>query len=87
MTFLDSDNDRNALYYGNGAGSRPIVVDHRFTNLGAEPIRRFMVKWHHFGGVAPSSDFLHISTTLNGRNNAFVTDTAHIEQHAARRLP
>jgi hypothetical protein len=37
--------------------TRAIVVDHRFTHLGAEPIRRFMATWQHPGGVAPSTSF------------------------------
>ena len=45
-SFLDPDNDWNALYYGsNNANTRAIVVDRRFTNPGAEPIRQFMAKW------------------------------------------
>ena len=45
-SFLDPDNDWNALYYGsNNANTRAIVMDRRFTNPGAEPIRQFMAKW------------------------------------------
>jgi lipid-binding SYLF domain-containing protein len=44
-SYLDPDNDWNALYYGNGANTRAIVIDRRFTNPGAEPIRQFMAKW------------------------------------------
>ena len=43
--YLDPDNDWNALYYGSGANTKAIVLDRRFTNPGAEPIRQFMAKW------------------------------------------
>lgn len=44
-SYLDADNDWNALYYGAGATGRSIVVDHRFTNPGAEPLRQFLAQW------------------------------------------
>jgi len=44
-SYLDADNDWNALYYGQGATGKAIVVDRRFTNPGAEPIRQFMARW------------------------------------------
>jgi lipid-binding SYLF domain-containing protein len=44
-SYLDPDNDWNALYYGNGANTRAIVIDRRYTNPGAEPIRQFMARW------------------------------------------
>jgi SH3 domain-containing YSC84-like protein 1 len=44
-SYLDADNDWNALYYGPGATGRSIVVDHRFTNPGAEPLRQFLAQW------------------------------------------
>ncbi len=44
-SYLDADNDWNALYYGPGATARAIVVDRRFTNPGAEPLRQFLAKW------------------------------------------
>jgi lipid-binding SYLF domain-containing protein len=44
-SYIDPDNDWNALYYGAGATGRAIVVDRRFTNPGAEPIRQFMARW------------------------------------------
>ena len=44
-SYLDPDNDWNALYYGSGANTKAIVLDRRFTNPGAEPIRQFMAKW------------------------------------------
>ena len=44
-SYLDADNDWNALYYGNGANTKAIVLDRRYTNPGAEPIRQFMAKW------------------------------------------
>jgi SH3 domain-containing YSC84-like protein 1 len=44
-SYLDADNDWNALYYGPGATARSIVIDHRFTNPGAEPLRQFLARW------------------------------------------
>lgn len=44
-SYLDADNDWNALYYGPGATSKAIVVDRRYTNPGAEGLRRFLAKW------------------------------------------
>ena len=44
-SYIDADNDWNALYYGPGANDRAIVLDRRFSNPGAEPIRQFMAKW------------------------------------------
>ena len=44
-SYIDADNDWNALYYGQGATGKAIVVDRRFTNPGAEPIRQFMGRW------------------------------------------
>ena len=37
--------DWNALYYGNGATTKAIVLDRRFNNPGAEPIRQYLAKW------------------------------------------
>lgn len=44
-SYLDADNDWNALYYGAGATGRSIVIDRRFSNPGAQPIREFFAKW------------------------------------------
>ena len=44
-SYLDADNDWNALYYGQGATGRMIVTERRFTNPGAEPLRQFLAKW------------------------------------------
>lgn len=44
-SYLDPDNDWNALYYGAGATSRAIVIDRKFTNPGTEPIRQFMARY------------------------------------------
>jgi lipid-binding SYLF domain-containing protein len=44
-SYLDADNDWNALYYGPGATTKAIVLDRRFTNPGAEPIRQYLAKW------------------------------------------
>lgn len=44
-SYIDADNDWNALYYGPGATGRAIVIDRRYTNPGAEPLRQFLAKW------------------------------------------
>ncbi|HTR83666.1 MAG TPA: lipid-binding SYLF domain-containing protein [Reyranella sp.] len=44
-SYLDSDNDWNQLYYGQGATGRSIIMERRFQNPGAEPLRRFLAKW------------------------------------------
>jgi SH3 domain-containing YSC84-like protein 1 len=44
-SYIDADNDWNALYYGSGATGRAIVIDRRYTNPGAEPLRQFLSKW------------------------------------------
>ena len=44
-SYLDADNDWNAIYYGPGATTQSIVIDRRFTNPGAEPLRKFLAKW------------------------------------------
>jgi lipid-binding SYLF domain-containing protein len=44
-SYLDADNDWNALYYGSGATTRGIVIDRKFTNPGAEPLRQFLARW------------------------------------------
>jgi len=44
-SYIDADNDWNALYYGAGATGRAIVMDSRFSNPGAEPLRKFLAKW------------------------------------------
>ncbi len=44
-SYLDPDNDWNALYYGAGATTRAIVLDRKFTNPGTEPIRQFMARY------------------------------------------
>ncbi len=44
-SYLDADNDWNALYYGPGATTKAIVLDRRFSNPGAEPIRQYFTKW------------------------------------------
>jgi lipid-binding SYLF domain-containing protein len=44
-SYIDADNDWNALYYGPGATGKAIVVDRRYTNPGAEPLRQFLAKW------------------------------------------
>ena len=44
-SYIDADDDWNVLYYGTGATGRAIVLDRRFSNPGAEPIRRFFARW------------------------------------------
>ena len=44
-SYIDADNDWNALYYGQGATGRSIVVDRRYSNPGAEPFRQFFARW------------------------------------------
>jgi lipid-binding SYLF domain-containing protein len=44
-SYIDADDDWNALYYGPGASGRAIVLDRRFANPGAEPIRQFFARW------------------------------------------
>jgi lipid-binding SYLF domain-containing protein len=44
-SYIDADNDWNALYYGPGATARAIVTDRKFSNPGAEPLRQFLAKW------------------------------------------
>ena len=44
-SYLDADNDWNALYYGSGATTKAIVLDRRFSNPGAEPIRKYLAQW------------------------------------------
>ena len=44
-SYIDADNDWNALYYGGGANAKTIIAEQRFTNPGAEPIRQYFAKW------------------------------------------
>ena len=44
-SYLDADSDWNALYYGQGATTKAIVLDRRYTNPGAEPIRQYLAQW------------------------------------------
>jgi len=44
-SFLDADADWNQIYYGQGATAKAIVLDRRFSNPGAEPLRQFLAKW------------------------------------------
>ena len=44
-SYVDADNDWNALYYGGGATAKGILLDRRFTNPGAEPLRQYLAKW------------------------------------------
>ncbi len=44
-SYLDADGDWNALYYGPGATAKAIAIDRKFTNPGAEPLRKLLGKW------------------------------------------
>jgi lipid-binding SYLF domain-containing protein len=44
-SFLEPDGDWNALYYGTGATAKAIAIDRKFSNPGAEPLRKFLAKW------------------------------------------
>jgi SH3 domain-containing YSC84-like protein 1 len=44
-SYLDPDSDWNALYYGPGATTRSIVLERKYNNPGAEPIRQYLAKW------------------------------------------
>ena len=44
-SYLDADNDWNALYYGSGATTKGIVLDRRYNNPGAEPLRQYLAQW------------------------------------------
>ena len=44
-SYIDADDDWNALYYGAGANGRAILLDRRYSNPGAEPIRQFFARW------------------------------------------
>jgi lipid-binding SYLF domain-containing protein len=44
-SYMEPDNDWNALYYGPGATAQQILLDRRYTNVGAEPLRQFLGKW------------------------------------------
>jgi SH3 domain-containing YSC84-like protein 1 len=41
-SYLDPDSDWNALYYGPGATTKEIVLERKYTNPGAEPIRQYL---------------------------------------------
>ena len=44
-SYLDPDHDWDALYYGQGATTRAIVLERKYDNPGAEPIRQYLAKW------------------------------------------
>lgn len=44
-SYLDPDNDWNQLYYGQGARTRAIVIERRFSNPGADPLRQYLAKF------------------------------------------
>lgn len=41
-SFIEPDNDWNALYYGQGASPRAILLDRRYTNPGANALRQYL---------------------------------------------
>ena len=41
-SFVEPDNDWNALYYGMGASPRAILLDRRYTNPGANALRQYL---------------------------------------------
>jgi len=41
-SFVEPDNDWNALYYGQGASPRAILLDRRYTNPGANALRQYL---------------------------------------------
>ena len=44
-SYLDADGDWNALYYGPGATAKAIALDRKFSNPGAEQLRKFLARW------------------------------------------
>jgi lipid-binding SYLF domain-containing protein len=44
-SYLDPDQDWDALYYSQGATTRAIVLERKYNNPGAEPIRQYLAKW------------------------------------------
>jgi SH3 domain-containing YSC84-like protein 1 len=44
-SYLDADNEWNAAYYGQGATARAIIIDQKYSNPGAEPLRQFLAQW------------------------------------------
>ncbi len=44
-SYLEPDNDWNALYYGQGARGRDIVMDRRYTNPGANGLRQYLARY------------------------------------------
>lgn len=44
-SYLDADNDWNALYYGPGATTKAIVLERKYSNPGAEPLRQYLARW------------------------------------------
>ncbi len=41
-SFIEPDSDWNALYYGQGASPRAILLDRRYTNPGANALRQYL---------------------------------------------
>lgn len=44
-SYLEPDNDWNALYYGQGARGRSVVLERRYTNPGANGLRQYLAKF------------------------------------------
>lgn len=44
-SYLEPDNDWNALYYGQGARARAVVLERRYTNPGANALRQYLARF------------------------------------------
>ncbi len=44
-SYLEPDNDWNALYYGQGARARAVILERRYTNPGANGLRQYLARY------------------------------------------
>ncbi|TWT14877.1 lipid-binding SYLF domain-containing protein [Reyranella sp. CPCC 100927] len=44
-SYLEPDNDWNALYYGQGARGRDVITERRYTNPGANGLRQYLARF------------------------------------------
>jgi len=44
-SYLEPDNDWNALYYGQGARARAVILERRYTNPGANGLRQYLARF------------------------------------------
>jgi lipid-binding SYLF domain-containing protein len=44
-SYLEPDNDWNALYYGQGARARAVILERRYTNPGANSLRQYLARF------------------------------------------